>query len=180
VGLSTLKAPERRALRTAVVDRLPPASLAPSGANGPSASADGEPADGNGADAADGEVGQLGDTEGARLVRLLRDTGRAGGIEIDERSELDGDISLYLFSDEPVAVRLRKMRQLLTAGADASELRVLEGLRDDLVKVPPETWAVRGAGAERRRARGNGKGQSQDGKGQGGRGRRRAPRVEQA
>ena len=33
-------------------------------------------------------------------------------------SELDGDISLYLFSDQPVAVRLRKMRQLLTAGAD--------------------------------------------------------------
>ena len=186
-GLSSLKAPERRALRTAVVDRLPPASLAPSGA-----------VDGHGrrprtraggrsrrTDGADEEIGRLGDTEGARLVRLLRGAGRAGGIAIDERGELDGDISLYLFSDQPVAVRLRKMRQLLTAGADASELRVLEGLRDDLVKISPEAWAVRGAGAGRRRARGNGKGRGQDGKGRGsdgkrGGGRRREARAEQA
>ncbi len=75
-------------------------------------------------------------------MRLLRDTGRSGGITVAERSELDGDISLYLFSDEPVAVRLKKMRQLLSSGADAHELRVLEGLRDDLAKVSSETWGV--------------------------------------
>ena len=106
-------------------------------------------------------------------MRLLRGAGRAGGIEIDERGELDADISLYLFSDQPVAVRLRKMRQLMTAGADAGELRVLEGLRDDLIKISPEAWAVRGAGAGRRRARGNGKGR---GRRQGARLRRQAAR----
>ena len=98
--LSTLKAPERRALRTAVVDRLPPASLTHSDDDGSPAAVDGD-----GADGADEEIGQLGDTEGARLVRLLRGTGRAGGIEIDEASDLDGDISLYLFSDQPVAIQ---------------------------------------------------------------------------
>jgi hypothetical protein len=72
------------------------------------------------------------------------------------------------------------MRQLMTAGANSSELRVLEGLRDDLVKLSPETWAVRRGGAERRRARGNGKGRSEGGKGTGGSGRRRQPRIEQA
>jgi O-antigen/teichoic acid export membrane protein len=174
-GLSSLKPPERRALRTAVVDRLPPASLTHSDGDGSRATVDGD-----GGDGADDEVGQLGDTEGARLVRLLRGTGRAGGIEIDEASDFDGDISLYLFSDQPVAVRLRKMRQLMTAGANSSELRVLEGLRDDLVKLPPETWAVRREESGRRRARGNGKGRGQDGKGTGGSGRRRQPRVERA
>jgi hypothetical protein len=185
-GLSSLKAPERRALRTAVVDHLAPESLTQLDGDGRPPSADGEPAsagaDGagsaNGDEGADEELGKLSDTEGARLVRLLRGAGIAGGIEIDERNELDGDISLYLFSNQPVAVRLRKMRQLMTAGADAGELRVLEGLRDDLVKISPEAWAVRGGGAGRRRARGNGKGRSQGGTG--GPGRRRAPKAERA
>ena len=34
------------------------------------------------------------------------------------------------------------MRQLLSSGADAHELRVLEGLRDDLARVSSETWGV--------------------------------------
>jgi hypothetical protein len=130
-ALGSLDGPDRKALRTAVVDRLPEAALAPS---------------------ADGGRDGLGDTEGARLVRLLRDAGRSGGLTIDERSELDGDISLFLFSDQPVAVRLRKMRQLLAAGVDAHELRVLEGLRDDLAKAPSGTWGEPPRGGRRRRA----------------------------
>ena len=51
-----------------------------------------------------------------------------------ESSELDAGISLYLFSDQPVAVRLKKMRQLLSAGVSAHELRTLEDLRDDLAQ----------------------------------------------
>jgi O-antigen/teichoic acid export membrane protein len=131
-ALGALEGQDRRALRTAVVDRLPAAALAPQ--------------------AADGELGLLGDTDGARLVRLLRGAGRSGGLQVSERSELDGDISLYLFSDEPVAVRLRKMRQLLAAGADAHELRVLEGLRDDLAKAPAGSWGVHRRRRGRRRA----------------------------
>jgi O-antigen/teichoic acid export membrane protein len=134
-GLRSLTAADRSALRTAVVDRLPPAALAPSAGDGPRA--DGGVATG----------------EGARLVGLLRDAGRSGGIPIDERSDLDGDIALYLFSDEPVAVRLRKMRQLIAAGADPHELRVLEGLRDDLAKAPPRTWDARRRGGDGPRAR---------------------------
>jgi hypothetical protein len=140
-GLGSLKGRDRRALRTAVIDRLPPEVLAPTGGDGHPK--DAPTAAGDEAENADGDLGGLSDTEGARLVRLLRDTGRSGGIHVDERSELDGDISLYLFSNEPVAVRLRKMRQLLSSGADPHELRVLEGLRDDLAKVPTQTWAVR-------------------------------------
>jgi O-antigen/teichoic acid export membrane protein len=154
-GLRSLKPGDRKALRTAVLDRLPPAVLAPStAALPPPTLADGEDPE------SDPELGQLGDTEGARLVRLLRDTGRSGGVRIDERNELDADISLYLFSDEPVAVRLRKMRQLLTAGADPHELRVLEGLRDDLAKIPADGWRTT-------RSKGNGRGRAHDGDGSG-------------
>ena len=56
-GLSSLKAPERRALRTAVVDRLPPASLTHTDGDGRPASADGD-GDGRPA-AADGDGGAL-------------------------------------------------------------------------------------------------------------------------
>jgi hypothetical protein len=140
-ALGSLPGRDRRALRAAVVDRLPVATLAPSAAGGDGA-AEGEE-----------ELGMLGDTEGARLVRLLRDAGRSGGLTIERRTELDGDISLYLFSDQPVAVRLRKMRQVLASGADAHELRMLEGLRDDLAKAPPGVWGVRPGGGGRRRAR---------------------------
>jgi O-antigen/teichoic acid export membrane protein len=167
-GLRSLTPGDRKALRTAIVDRIPPEVLAPPGA-GPPAQAGGEdpPPDGE-----EEEVGKLGDTEGARLVRLLRDTGRAGGVHVDERSDLDGDISLYLFSNEPVAVRLRKMRQLLTAGAEAHELRILEGLRDDLAKLPEESWRTRRSGNGRGRTRGgDGKGPKRDGEGRSGEGR---------
>jgi O-antigen/teichoic acid export membrane protein len=143
-ALGSLPGRDRRALRAAVIDRLPVATLAPS-------AADGGGADG-GADGGEheGELGMLAGTEGARLVRLLRQAGRSGGLALEGSSELDGDISLYLFSDQPVAVRLRKMRQLLASGADAHELRMLEGLRDDLAKAPPGTWGVRRRGSGRR------------------------------
>ena len=128
------KAQDRRALRTAVVDRLP-AAIA--GAPEATATRQDGAAPSRGAAAGRrrrGAAGRLAGTsrEGPRLVALAS-RGRQGrrASRSSERSELDGDISLYLFSDEPVAVRLRKMRQLLAAGADAHELRVLEGLRDD-------------------------------------------------
>jgi O-antigen/teichoic acid export membrane protein len=176
-GVGSLKPRDRQALRTAVVDRLPAEVLAP--ASGDDLGADGGAEPSGGAEGAEPELGRLGDTEGARLVSLLRDVGRSGGIAIDERSELDGDISLYLFSDEPVAVRLRKMRQLLASGADAHELRVLEGLRDDLVKVSPQTWGMR-RGRGGRRARDDGEGRGEDGQGRGGDGARSRPRVRRA
>src|SRR5262249_22988834 len=84
-GLGSLKAGDRGALGTGVIDRLPPAVLAPARGDG---HAKGESTDG--AEDGEAELGQLGDTEGARLIRLLRDTGRSGGIPLDERSELDG------------------------------------------------------------------------------------------
>ncbi len=173
-GLRSLKPGDRKALRTAVIDRIPPEVLAPPKTVVPAASdgADALPDGVDGPTDGEEELGRLGDTEGARLVRLLRDTGRSGGVSLDERSELDGDISLYLFSDEPVAVRLRKMRQLLTAGADPHELRILEGLRDDLAKVPEEGWRTSRPGNGRGPARGGeGNGPKRGGDGQSGEGR---------
>lgn len=120
-GLGSLQPDDRRALRAAVIDRLPEAAL------------DG---DGDGA-------------EGARLVRLLRQAGRAGGVPIADDSDLDAGISLYLFSDQPVAVRLKKMRDLLSAGANAHDLRTLEDLRDDLSRISGAAWALEPAGARR-------------------------------
>ena len=88
-------------------------------------------------------------------MRLLRGAGRAGGIEIDERGELDADISLYLFSDQPVAVRLRKMRQLLTAGADAARApRCSRACVTIWSKISPKAWAWRGSPAARPQGRG--------------------------
>jgi hypothetical protein len=170
-GLGSLEADDRQALRAAVIDRLPPAALVPSGGDG----TEGEDAAGasEGAEAADGREGLDGDSaaasEGARLVRLLRQIGRHGGVPLADRSELDAAISLYLFSNEPVAVRLRTMRQLLSEGVDAHELRTLEDLRNDLAKASQKSWDVKPAGAEQRRAR--------DGKGRGGNGPRPRPSV---
>jgi hypothetical protein len=120
-GLGSLEPDDRRALHTAVIDRMPEAAL-------------------------DGDDG----AEGTRLVRLLRRAGRSGGVPIADDSELDSGISLYLFSDEPVAVRLKKMRELLSEGANAHDLRTLEDLRDDLSKLSGAAWALEPAGALRR------------------------------
>ena len=92
------------------------------------------------------------DTEGARLVRLLRTAGSEGGIPLAEESEVDAGISLYLFSDQPVAVRLRQMRQLLSAGVDPHELRTLEDLRNDLAKANDTVWDARRKATARRGA----------------------------
>jgi len=131
-GLRSLDSDERDALRAAVVDRLPDESLVPAGIDGEAAG-----------DSAD-------DSEGARLVRLLRRVGREGEVPIAEGHELDAGISLYLFSDQPVAVRLRKMRQLLAAGVDAHELRTLDDLRSDLARAGDAVWDLR---AGKRRGR---------------------------
>jgi O-antigen/teichoic acid export membrane protein len=154
-GLDSLEPDDRQALRAAVIDRLPAAALVPSEGGG-SEAADGSRSEAkDGEEAVDGDAD--GDSEGARLVRLLRHTGRRGGVPLAEESELDAGISLFLFSDQPVAVRLKKMRKLLSAGADAHDLRTLEDLRDDLARVSRDTWELRPAGAGRRRAR-NGRG----------------------
>ena len=94
-------------------------------------------------------------------MRLLRQAGSRGGVPVSESSELDAGISLFLFSDQPVAVRLAKMRELLSSGASAHDLRTLEDLRDDLARAPAEAWgrtptadaARRRAGATRRASR---------------------------
>jgi O-antigen/teichoic acid export membrane protein len=178
-GLGSLKPPERKALRVAVVDRLPPAALVPSKVDGDGAGNGGEAGDGARATDSEETVGRDSDdaSEGARLVRLLRRTGESGGVPISESSELDAGISLYLFSDEPMAMRLKKMRQLLSAGVSAHELRTLEDLRDDLARTSPKVWGVE-PGNGRRRAR-DGKGRGRDGKGRGSGGRPR-PSVKRA
>jgi O-antigen/teichoic acid export membrane protein len=84
------------------------------------------------------------DAEGARLVRLLRTAGSKGGVPLAEESEVDAGVSLYLFSDQPVSVRLRRMRQLLSAGVDPHELRTLDDLRNDLAKADERIWRLAG------------------------------------
>ncbi len=112
-GLGSLAPDDRRALRAAVIDRVPGAQL---------------DADGS--------------SEGTRLVRLLRQAGRSGGVPVDEKSELDNGIALFLFADEPVAVRLKQMREVLSSGANAHDLRTLEDLRDDLARISPPNWKL--------------------------------------
>jgi hypothetical protein len=149
-GLRALSSDERAALRTAVVDRMAPDSLVP-------------PQAGDG----DDPLGALTDpdAEGARLVRLLRRAARSGGIKLAKQSKFDAGMSLFLFSDQPVAVRLRKMRQLLASGENAHELRTLEELRNELAKTTDDVWelrksergtlaAVRGFGAQMAARRG--------------------------
>jgi hypothetical protein len=127
-GLRSLSSDERDALRVAVVDRMPPEALVPP-------------------ESTDGEdpLGALihPEAEGARLVRLLRRAAGEGGIALSAESEYDAGISLFLFSDQPVAVRLRKMRQLLASGENANELRTLEELRNELAKTDAAAWDLR-------------------------------------
>jgi O-antigen/teichoic acid export membrane protein len=127
-GLRSLSSDERDALRVAVVHRMPPEALVPP-------------------DSTDGEdpLGALihPESEGARLVRLLRRAAGNGGISLSAESEYDAGISLFLFSDQPVAVRLRKMRQLLASGENAHELRTLEELRNELAKTDDAVWELR-------------------------------------
>jgi hypothetical protein len=73
-------------------------------------------------------------------------------VPVEGESDLDADISLFLFSDQPVAVRLRKMRQLLSSGADAHELRTLEDLRNDLAVCREGVWELGSAERESGRA----------------------------
>ncbi len=127
-GLRALSGDERAALRRAVVDRMPPEALVSPDAH----------------NRADG-LGELVDpnAEGAHLVRLLRRAAVKGGVRLSAESEFDAGISLFLFSDQPVAVRLRKMRQLLASGESAHELRTLEDLRNELARVGDDVWELR-------------------------------------
>lgn len=130
-GLRSLSSEERDALRVAVVDRMPPEALVP-------------------AESTEGEdpLGAMvhPESEGARLVGLLRRAGRNGGIEqLSAQSEYDAGISLFLFADQAVAVGLRKMRQILASGENAHELRTLEELRNELAKADDAVWELRKA-----------------------------------
>jgi hypothetical protein len=127
-GLRSLSPDERDALRVAVVDRMPPEALVPP------ESSEGE-----------SPLGALvhPESEGARLVGLLRRAAKKGGIPMSGESEYDAGTSLFLFSDQPVAVRLRKMRQLLASGENAHELRTLEDLRNELARASDAVWELR-------------------------------------
>ena len=64
---------------------------------------------------------------------------------MSKESEYDAGLSLFLFSNQPVAVRLRKMRQLLASGEQARELRTLEELRNELATADDAVWELRKA-----------------------------------
>jgi hypothetical protein len=149
-GLRAIGSDGRDELRAAVLDRVPDDTLVPDYVD--------DEAD-EGSAAASWMVHP--DTEGARLVRLLRTAGSKGGIPLAEESEVDAGVSLYLFSDQPVSVRLRRMRQLLSAGVDPHELRTLDDLRNDLAKANAKDWTLDGKdgkGERKKNARGgNGK-----------------------
>jgi hypothetical protein len=128
-GLRSIDAAGRSELRTAVTDRLPDETLVPAFAD----------------DSSDGQGNAPSwmvhpESEGARLVGLMRSVGRKGGIPMEGKSEVDAGISLFLFSNQPVAVRLRRMRQLMATGVDAHDLRTLEDLRNDLARLNDTTW----------------------------------------
>jgi O-antigen/teichoic acid export membrane protein len=143
-GLNALAPRERMALHLAVVDRIPDETLVPSLGDGQ-----------NSEDAGSGFTDE--GTEGARLVRLLRRAGSEGGISVPEEGEFDAGVSLFLFSDQPVAVRLRKMRQLLAMGVDAHELRTLEDLRNDLATISAKVWEDGKRGGRGKRSGGGAK-----------------------
>jgi O-antigen/teichoic acid export membrane protein len=144
-GLRSISGEGRTQLRTAVTERLPDETLVPAYID----------------DAADEDVHAPSwmvhpDSEGAHLVGLMRKVGRKGGIPLDRSSEVDAGISLFLFSEKPVAVRLRRMRQLLATGVDAHDLRTLEDLRNDLARTKDSTWNLEPS-------KRNGKGKSRGG-----------------
>jgi O-antigen/teichoic acid export membrane protein len=148
-GLRSIDPGDRGALRAAVRDRLSDEVLVPAGGG-----------DGGGDSGAWAERVP----EGARLVGLLRRVGTEGGVPVGGESDIDAEISRFLFSDQPVAVRLRRMRQLLGAGADAHELRTLEDLRNDLATCADKVWELGSAELDA----GSGGGRSGRGKKRGG------------
>jgi O-antigen/teichoic acid export membrane protein len=141
-GIRTLDPSDSERLRVAVTERLSPDALwAPAASPWPPTRER----------AKDREL-----TEGARLVRVLREVGRAGGAEVQNRSRWDGGIAEFLFADEPPAVRNAAMRAALDAGAEAKDVRALEDLAEHLSNVPPDAWtgapASESPKARRRRA----------------------------
>lgn len=110
-GLRVIEPGERSLLRRAVVERLPRERL--------------EPAAGE---------------EGRRLVLCLRHVGRRGGIPVVKESAHDARMAIYLFEDASTAVRNASGRTLLSAGADANDLRALEDLVKHLSRLPDDAW----------------------------------------
>lgn len=137
-ALRTLEPDDRGRLRVAVVERLAPEALA-----APAVRPDPPPR----FDPSEAER-----TEGARLVRLLRQVGQAGGAPVKKKTRWDGPAAEFLFADEPPAVRNAAMRALLSGGANAGDLRLLESLVEHLAKVPDHGWAG-GPGADSPKAR---------------------------
>ena len=139
-ALRTLEPDDRGRLRRAVVDRLPPSELA-----APAVRADPAPRP---------EPSEAERTEGARLVRLLRQVANAGGAKMKPKTRWDGPAAEFLFADEPPAVRNAVMRGLISGSANAGELRLLESLCEHLAKVPDDGWeGGRGADAPKARRR---------------------------
>jgi len=124
VALKSLGPRQRRLLREAVVDRLPVEAL--DGSNGVRV---------NGGD---GEGAQ--DVEPERLVKILRKAGAKGGIPVGKVTQHDARIAKFLFADSPTAARNATMRGLVSAGADANDLRALEDLVEYLSRTPKSQW----------------------------------------
>lgn len=119
-GLRGLETGEREELRAAVA-----ASWA-AGAKEVEVGAEGE----NGSEQAASEA----------LIATLRRAAKRGGVPVKRSSPLDADIAAYLFSAAPTAVRNAQMRDLLAAGAQASDLRTLEDIVAHLAAVPAKAW----------------------------------------
>jgi hypothetical protein len=122
-GLRNLRPAERKALRRAVKQRVPPERLAADGARGK----------------------QARQGEAAQLVKVLRRAGRQAGVPVGQPTRHDPLIGRFLFADAPQAVRDATMRRLLDQGADSGELRALEDFVAQLRRVPADAWKGRPA-----------------------------------
>jgi O-antigen/teichoic acid export membrane protein len=124
LALEALGPRQREILQSAVVDRVPIEVF----------------------DRSDGAEFRVGDGEGdgevppERMVKILRKAGANGGIPVGKETQHDAWIAKFLFADAPTAVRNATMRGLVSAGADANDLRALEDLVDYLAKAPARAW----------------------------------------
>ncbi len=88
--------------------------------------------------------------QGEKLVKILRRAGRAGEAPMGPTTELDGELALYLFSDESMASRQTRMRGLLSRGVETHDLQLLEDVMGQLAKAPEAAWNGEGADGSRR------------------------------
>jgi O-antigen/teichoic acid export membrane protein len=96
--------------------------------------------------------------EGERLVKVLRRAGRRGDAAVGPVTELDAEMAIFLFSDEPAASRHARLRELLAQGADSNDIRVLEDIIKQLEKMPDAAWNGEDGGRRLRLPGRNGRG----------------------